>query len=294
MTNRKNKIIITGSKGFVGRRLVQALKKEGYEIIDSIKNKKIDVTNFEQLKKIEKADAIIHLAAEVGIEKSHKFAREFFMINTVGTLNMIEVSKIKKIPKFIYVSSYVYGNPKYLPIDESHPVNPHSPYNESKYLGERICKSYNEKNGTKVIILRPFCIFGPFQNKEDFLIPKIVYNMSKKSALEIVNGSNRRDYLYVDDFIDVIIKCLSYDCRFEIFNVGSGKSYSFFDIKKYLESITGKVISFKEKVSSEDQITEIIADISKVTRELKWHPKTDIKLGLKEILGLEYSMFIDR
>ncbi|MGI0087179.1 MAG: NAD-dependent epimerase/dehydratase family protein [Nitrosotalea sp.] len=294
MAHKKNKIIVTGSNGFIGNQLVQKLKNEGYEVIDSIGNKKIDVTNFEQLKKIEKSDAIVHLAAEVGIEKSYRSTREFFMVNTVGTLNMLEISKIKKIPKFIYVSSYMYGKPNYLPIDESHPINPHSPYNESKYLGERICKIYSETYGIKTIILRPFCVFGPFQNKEDFFIPKIVNNMLKGLSLEIVNGHNRRDYLYVDDFVDVIIKCLSYNCLFEIFNVGSGKSYSFFDIKNYLESITDKIISFKEITSSESQIKEIIADVSKITTKLKWHPKTDMKLGLKEILALEYSMFIDR
>lgn len=289
MTHKKIKIVLTGSGGFIGAGLVKKLKNEGYDVVDSIKNKKIDVTNFEQLQKIEESDAVIHLAAEVGIEKSRRFPREFFMVNTMGTLNMIEISKIKKIPKFIYISSYVYGNPNYLPIDECHTVNPHSPYNESKYLGERICKSYSEMYGIKTVILRPFCIFGPFQNRQDFFIPKIMHNMSKGLNSKILNGHNKRDYLYVDDFTDVIMKCITYDCNFEIFNIGSGKSYSFFDIKNYLESMTNKVINFEEKIhASENQIKDIRADISKIRKELKWNPKIDLKLGLKKILTLEY------
>jgi len=160
MKNKSEKILVTGSDGFIGKKFVKELEKNGYEVVNSIEGKKIDVTNFEDLKKIQYVDKVVHLGALVDIEQSKIKLREYFQVNTVGTLNLLEICKIKKIPKFIYISTYVYGKPQYLPIDENHPINPHLPYNESKYLAERICKNYSKLASLGVIILRPFGVFG--------------------------------------------------------------------------------------------------------------------------------------
>ena len=270
---------------------MKKLNKMGFQVVTSIEDNKIDVTNFDQLKKLGYVDIVIHLAAKTGIEESKKFPRDYYNVNTNGTLNLLEFCKLKKVPKFIYLSSYVYGKPEYLPIDEKHPVNPHSPYNMSKYLGELICKTYSENEDLNVVVLRPFCLFGPNQN-DDFFIGKIFKKIQEEKNIPVVNGSNKRDYLFVDDLVEAILKCMSYDCKFEVFNVGTGTSHSFFDIKNCLELLLQKTINFKEKNISPNDLVEIVADISKIKQEMDWKAHFDLKTGLRQILK-NYSIFID-
>lgn len=99
-------------------------------------------------------DAIVHLAAKTSISDSFKEPYETFYTNIVGTLNVLEFAKIRKIRKFIYISTYVYGEPRHLPVDEKHVVNPHSPYNTSKLLAEKICEDYSNDLQMNIVTLR--------------------------------------------------------------------------------------------------------------------------------------------
>lgn len=133
-----NKVLITGSKGFVGTHLCKYLKENGIQVVTRLnKQKPIDVTNIDQLLTIDCVDAIVHLAAKTSISDSFKEPYETYYTNFVGTLNVLEFAKTRNIKKFIYVSTYVYGQHLYLPVDEKHSVNPHSPYNNSKLLAEK-------------------------------------------------------------------------------------------------------------------------------------------------------------
>ena len=114
------------------------LKKNGIQVVIRLnKQKPIDVTNIDQLLTIDCVDTIVHLAAKTSISDSFKEPYETYYTNFVGTLDVLEFAKTRNIKKFIYVSTYVYGQHLYLPVDEKHSVNPHSPYNNSKLLAEK-------------------------------------------------------------------------------------------------------------------------------------------------------------
>ena len=169
------KALITGGAGFIGYHLHQSLEKDGHEVI-AIDNfyhpceapqeaTYADVRYYDEVEKyVEWADMIFHLAAQIHVDRSIEIPQETFDINVKGTINVLEACrKFKK--KIIFAStSEVYGSSQTDEMDESHPLDGHSPYAASKIAGDRLCKSYYETFGLPVIILRNFNTFGCYDN----------------------------------------------------------------------------------------------------------------------------------
>mgnify|MGYP001577931057 FL=1 len=276
----KNSILITGATGFIGRHLIK--KISNYSIAVDENGKNIDLRIRKDVLKMKRADTVIHLAAKIPSEKNYS-KNTFFEHNFLGTLNILEYCVQKKIKKIIFVSSYVYGNPKKNPINEKYEVKPHNTYAKSKVLSEELCKIYAEKYKIQIIILRPFNIFGYLQ-KDNSLISNIMKSIKNNSSITIINKNNKRDYLFIDDLIEVIIKLINYECKFEIFNIGSGKSYSFENIIQLFEKKSKKKIKRKYKISKENSIPKIQADITKIKKEIKWNPKYTLVEGIEKII----------
>jgi len=276
----KKTILITGSSGFIGKHLIKKIPR--YNIPIEKNGKKIDLRDKEKVLKLKKVNTVIHLAGKTPYSKKLS-NNEIFEHNILGTLNILEYCISKKVEKLIFVSSYIYGNSKNNPINEKHIVHPHNTYTKSKYLAEELCKDYAKKFGIKLIILRPFNLFGNLQ-KKGFLISNIIEAIKNNSSISITNKNNKRDYLLIDDFIDVILKMIDFDCKLEIFNIGSGKSYSFEKIIQLFEKKSGKKIKRENKVSKDNNISKIQADISKITKKTGWHPKYNFEEGVEKIL----------
>lgn len=273
-------IFVTGSSGFIGRKIIEKLPKSEV-LTDSDNSKRIDLQNIKEVLNIDSADIVIHLGGKTP-KKELKWS-DYFSNNISGTLNVLEYCIKKKVKKLIYVSSYVYGNPKYCPIDENHPVNPHNAYSESKYLGERLCKFYCDRTELNLTILRPFNIFGESMNK-GFLLTNLINAVNTDKKITIVNKNSKRDFLYIDDFVDLILKIKNYNCKFEIFNVGTGITFSFNDIIKKIEYITSKKLNLDYLEDDKTFMGDIQADISKIKEKLNWKPKIEFEEGLKKIL----------
>jgi len=272
-----DKILVTGSRGFIGKQVVERLK-ESEIMIDSIGSKRIDLKNSEEVMRLNTSDVVIHLGGKTmkGLDWN-----EYFNNNVLGTLNILEYCIKKKIKKIIFVSSYVYGNPKYTPINEEHPVDPHNAYTRSKYFAEQLCEFYAKKFDLNVIILRPFNIFGKTLPK-GFLISNLLKSIKTNEKITIVNKDSKRDFLHIDDFVDLILKIKDYDFKFEVFNVGSGKSYSFSEVIEKIEKISLKKLNLQYEESEENFIGEVIADISKLNNKIKWDPKISFDEGLQK------------
>ena len=276
----KKTILITGSSGFIGKNLIKKIPK--YSTTIEKNGEKIDLRDKEKVLKLKRVNTVIHLAGKTPYSKKLS-NNEIFEHNILGTLNILEYCISKKVEKLIFVSSYIYGNSKNNPINEKHIVQPHNTYTKSKYLAEELCKNYAKKFGIKLIILRPFNLFGNLQ-KKGFLISNIIEAIKNNSSISITNKNNKRDYLHIDDFIDVILKMIDFDCKLEIFNIGSGKSYSFEKIIQLFERKSGKKIKRENKVSKDNNISKIQADISKITKKTGWHPKYNFEEGVEKIL----------
>ena len=276
----KKTILITGSSGFIGKNLIKKIPK--YSTTIEKNGEKIDLRDKEKVLKLKRVNTVIHLAGKTPYSKKLS-NNEIFEHNILGTLNILEYCVVKKVEKLIFVSSYVYGNSKNIAISEKHVVQPHNTYAKSKYLAEELCKDYAKRFGIKVVILRPFNLFGDLQ-KKGFLIPNIIQCIKNNNSMLITNKNNKRDYLLIDDFIDVILKMIDFDCKFEIFNIGSGKSYSFEKIINLFEKKSGKIIKKEYKISKKNNIPKIQANISKISKKTGWNPKYNFEEGVEKIL----------
>jgi UDP-glucose 4-epimerase len=291
-------ILVTGINGFIGRRLSKFLdsRKKGIVLgYDGLirdqetgdrEHGNLDVTSPTYFRDYEdeKINFIIHLAAKTSIEDSIKNPYRTFFTNIAGTLNLLEFARKKRIKNFIFVSTYLYGKPKYLPIDESHPLMPHSPYNKSKFLAEKLCEYYSSEYGLNVVSLRPFYVYGP-GNKKNSLVQKIITATNNGEAV-ILNGSRlRRDFLYIDDFVELIPKILAnFPAKYNVYNVGYGVSHNLRDVAINIGRLMNKEIKIQCKRNKANEIMNMSADISKVSREFDWKPKINLDLGLKLIV----------
>lgn len=282
LTNKK--ILVTGSDGFIGRNLVKRLIKERAKVIEL--NSSIDIRKWADIKKNIKItrdiDMVFHLAAVTFVPFSWENPRLTYETNILGTLNILELCRLCNVERLIFISSYLYGRPKYLPIDEKHPVDPTNPYAKSKLLAEELCKMYYKDYKIRIIILRPFNIFGEGQDTR-FLIPLIINQVLKKKEINLKDPCPKRDFIYVEDMLDACIKAALYkNLKFDIFNIGMGKSYSVGEITEKILKIYGKKI--RVNYSNEHrphEIMEVVSDIKKARSNLGWFPKIGIDEGLK-------------
>ena len=242
-----------------------------------------DLTVFPAVKDLQEAEVVVHLASKTDLAESVRSPHITYYTNILSTLNLLEMARQKGIWKFIFVSTYLYGHPQYLPIDENHPLSPHSPYNKSKFLAEQICKEYSSDYGIHVTILRPFYLYGPNPRPSSFIHSAISGAILDQSVM--LSGKNiKRDFLYVDDFVNLIILILgNFPTGLNIYNVGYGKSFTLEEVLSKIGSILGgkKISLLYDKTLRPNDIEDMVADIRKISRQFSWEPCCDLDTGLQ-------------
>jgi len=279
------KILITGSSGFVGKHLSRKLDQLNIKPFELDIAKGYDLTSLE-FKNEEKFDLIIHLASRSYVPHSFQEPKNFYYTNFFSTLNILELARAKN-SDVIFFSSYLYGTPLYLPIDEEHPLFPHNPYAQSKLICEKLCEGYYRDFGVKTIILRPFNLYGSGQNM-NFLIPAMISQMHS-GFMTLDDPRPRRDYLFIDDLISLLIKMIDKEFNgLQVYNIGSGVSYSVYEVATKLSSLFRKdiKISFRD-VYRKNEVLETVANIDKVKRDFNWYPRVEINEGLMKVLNTE-------
>lgn len=278
-----SRIFITGANGSIGRLLKSSLLVDGCEVIEPADEKlRIeDPEYFKGVKNPERIDVMYHLAASIFVPNSWQKPLDFIQVNTLGTTRILEFCREFDI-KLIYVSSYIYGVPEYLPIDEKHPTSVNNPYALSKMLAEQICFFYGENYGLAYNIIRPFNVFGEVQKKE-LLIPEIIDQIVQNKDIRVEDLRPKRDYIFIDDVID-FLRLSKNSFNNEVYNLGTGKSHSVADIIAICQQIWGtdlKVIS--EGKERQNEISETLANIEKAREHFGWEPKYTFEEGLEQI-----------
>jgi UDP-glucose 4-epimerase len=234
-------------------------------------------------------DIIIHLAANTGVPTSVKFPRDDCTANVLGTLNYLEGARRHKVKKFIFASSSAVPGNHEPPYNEELFTRPVSPYGASKAAGESYCHVYSTIYGIESVSLRFSNVYGPFsENKEGQLIPTFIMNALKGKDLEIYgDGSQTRDYCYIDDLLDAIdLSITAPNISGQVFQIATNKETS-------VQTITSNIIS----VLSEHGVDKIIvkycderlgdvqrnfSDTSKAQRVLGWESKVDVEEGIRK------------
>lgn len=281
--NIKN-IMVTGSNGFIGRHLVESLKMEKYNVME-VDIDKYDITNESSFKRIKmKPNIVFHLAALTGIADSIDNPENAMRTNIQGTLNVLEFCRKNKA-KIVFLSSYIYGDPKYLPVDEKHPINIVSPYSYTKYIGEQMCEMYSRFYGLRCIIIRPSNVFGKGQ-KKGFLVPDVISKIDSNKKLTVKNPGKKRDLIYIKDLITLLIKAMKYNKdKYTVLNAGGGKSYTI----KYVVDAVLSVLHEKRKIKYMTKkgymdVNDNYLNISKAVKCLNWVPEYPLLIGLKDYL----------
>ena len=276
------RIAVTGSSGFTGKKLVKHLQYLNHEVIKIDLEEGIDATNYNDLKEIPKFDILYHLAAKSFVPDSYLKPLDFYKVNFNSTLNTLELCRNFNA-KYIFISSYVYGNPQYLPIDEHHPITSFNPYADTKIIGENLCRSYHKYFNLNVTIVRPFNIYGPEQT-HNFLIP-FIFNQAVKGKIELSDPNPKRDLIFIDDLIELYASLIAYDnSKLEIFNAGYGISYSVREIVEYIANLFPSPIevNFLNKIRP-NEVADSVSNNVKAKTLLNWKPQIDLPQGLSLI-----------
>lgn len=276
-----SKVFITGASGGIGQHLKFALETNGDEVIlpASPTVRIEDPTYFNGIDQPEEIDVLYHLAALSFVPKSWENPADFIRVNVLGTTQVLEFCR-KYAIKIVYVSSYAYGIPNYLPIDEKHPVSAANPYALSKIMGEDLCVFYGKNYTLNYTIVRPFNVYGSIENKS-LLIPELIEQIRFGAEIKVQDLSPRRDYVFIDDFIRFLVLAKTGGAN-ETYNVGSGESFSVKELIVLCQKVWGTNLSVRSNdVVRQNEIPETICNASKAKRDLDWSPQFSLEDGLK-------------
>ena len=283
---KKLKVLITGSRGFIGGHLHDSLKKENIIVEDEPNYGKEGISS-NSFHSLDGVNMLIHLASRSFVPESFDNPKKIYSENYLATLSVLEFCRKKNIKKIIFLSSYVYGDPSYLPIDEKHQTLIRNPYGRSKLHCESLCKAYSQDYGIDALILRPFNIYGNGQKKK-FLLPTIIEQLldPHKDQITIENSFPKRDYLYINDLITALKRIILYYefDGFSIMNIGNGTSHSVIEVIQTVMDVFGiKKEICDKKNARKNEIMDCYADISKIKNKLKWKPEFNLYEGIYDM-----------
>lgn len=316
--NEKN-ILITGGAGFIGSHLTEAYlinKVKKVVVFDdfstgtlrnlnNIKNKKLkiikgSILNEKKLNRVikrEKITIIDHQAAELEVNNGIRDPIKDANTNIFGTINVLKTALDNNIEKVLFASSgAVYGEAKYIPIDEMHPLEPHWPYGVSKLSAERYVIQYNKLFGLNTTCFRYGIVYGPrewFGRVLTMFIKRIF--LEDKPPVVYGEGKQIRDFIYVKDIVNAhILAIKNPESAGQVFNISSGKGIIIENLAKLLVKMSGKrfniiydnpqegfVSRFQpERIRLLGELINFVLDYSKAKKILKWQPKTDFRKGI--------------
>ena len=302
------KAIVTGGAGFIGSHLVERLLMDGHwvTVLDNFSTGRPEnlaevrrhprltplKAGVEELSAIEKcfdgAEWVFHLAGLADIVPSIQRPLDYHRANVDGTVAVLEAARKAGARRFIYAaSSSCYGIPDLYPTPETAPICPQYPYALTKYLGEECVLHWGKVYRLPVISLRLFNVYGPRSRTSGSYGAVFGVFLAQKLAarpLTVVgDGTQTRDFTYVTDVVDAFLKAAESDVTGEVFNVGSGNTYS---VKRLAELLGGEV-TYIPKRPGEPDCT--LAEIIKIRDFLGWKPRVSFEEGVKGMLAnIEY------
>jgi UDP-glucuronate 4-epimerase len=307
--------IVTGGAGFIGSHLVDRLLAGGHEVtvVDNfdgfypraLKEQNLaaargnprfrlveldirDAPGAERLVGQVQPEAIVHLAARAGVRPSIEAPALYADVNVVGTVHWLEAArKIDPRPRFIYASSSsVYGDRPDPPFRETDPVDlPVSPYAATKKACELIAHTYHHLHALPVTGLRFFTAYGP-RNRPDLAIAKFAALIARDLPVPMFgDGSTCRDYTYIADIVDGIVRAIEHCRAHHLYNLGNSHPIALADMIAELGTALGKTPRIQRLPEQPGDVRMTCADISRAAEELGYAPRTPFHEGLKQYVA---------
>ncbi|MBU1084885.1 MAG: NAD-dependent epimerase/dehydratase family protein [Candidatus Beckwithbacteria bacterium] len=295
----KKKVLVTGGTGFIGQHLVNRLVSLNHQvsIIDDLSaskknnlSKKVKFIKFKiqdpklnNLIKSIKPEVIFHLAAENSVSS---LASKTLTSNVIGTYNLLNAAKNNQVKHFIFTSSAaVYGDSKTFPITETHPTKPISSYGISKLTSELHLKLFQDH--FKTTIFRFANVYGPGQNSssEGGVVAIFIKQLlSNQKPFIYGDGHQTRDFVYVSDVVDALVKSLDKPTNTTL-NIGSNTKISILDLLKTIAKLLDKPVNIINKPKRPIEIERSLFDFKLAKKILNWQPKISLVQGLTEIIN---------
>ena len=308
-------VLVTGCAGFIGSKVTESLLPEGHRVvgIDNLNDAydvvlkhwrlsrlegrpgftfhRCDITDGEALRGLFSdlgpatvdLGAVIHLAARAGVRQSVETPKMFYETNVDGTLNLLELCRELGVEKFVLAStSSLYGSHNPRPfVEDADTSRPLSPYAASKKAAETLCYTYHYLHGLDVSVLRYFTVYGP-AGRPDMSIFRFIRWIAEGEPLMLFgDGSQERDFTYVDDIAAGTVRALK-STAFEVINLGSDRPVAMNQIIGMLERLIGQKADTQQHPVQVADVPGTWADISKANRILSWKPQTTLEDGLQE------------
>jgi UDP-glucuronate 4-epimerase len=307
------RILITGAAGFIGSHLAdrllvrgdsvvgfdcfntyydpkvkraniaQALMNERYTLIeDDICDERRVREVFEQ----ERPEVVVHLAARAGVRPSLQDPNLYHRVNVIGSQHILDACRDFKPSHLVFASSSsVYGGCTEVPFSETNPVHrPISPYAATKRMNELQAHVYSHIHGVNVTMLRFFTVYGPRQ-RPDMAIHKFTGFISEGKPIPVFgDGSTRRDYTYIDDIIDGLVRCVDNPFPYEIFNLGESRTTSLKELIEIIERHVGRPAVIDRQPLQPGDVSITYADITHARDRLGYNPQFDMDEGIKRFV----------
>ncbi len=307
------KILVTGGAGFIGSHLVERLLDRGDEVVclddfndsydPSLKRANIapslvnpsfaivegDIRDRKALRGLaarHKFKVIVHLAARAGVRASLRAPLLYEEVNCGGTLNMLEFAREHAVGRFVFgSSSSVYGASSAIPFAEGDRADlPLSPYAATKRSCELLCHAWHHLYGIHATCLRFFTVYGPRQRPE-MAIHRFTRRIVRGEPIEVYgDGTSRRDYTYVDDIVDGLIKAIDTPFPFEIINLGESMTVELKYLIAALEKAIGKKAALKTLPEQPGDVPVTCAEIRKARELLGYNPRVQIEEGVRRFV----------
>ncbi len=307
------KILVTGGAGFIGSHLCEKLLEGGYRVVcldnfndyydPKIKENNItnilshknfllvrgdilDIKFLENIFSKEGIERIVHLAAVAGVRPSLLSPALYVDVDIKGTVNLLEIARKYKIKQFIFgSSSSVYGVNSKVPFSEKDPLLLQiSPYATAKRAAELYCATYHHLYGIPITIFRFFTVYGPRQ-RPDMAIHKFTKLMVEGKQVPVfAKGKSERDYTYIDDILQGLMKSIENTFDFEIFNLGNSKTIGLMELIEIISKELGMKPNLKLLPEQQGDVRITYADISKAEKILGFRPKTNIETGVNKFV----------
>lgn len=277
-------VLVTGSNGFIGRHLIERLKKEGVKVVEFSREKGNDVTRPEDFAGLGKVETVFHLAAVSGYKDCAENTALAYEVNIGGTTNVLEYCR-RTGAKLVFPSTYVYDRPYSEVKTETCATKATTHYSFTKFLGEELCCFYGLVFSVNSLILRTANVYGKGQN-EIYIVPKLFKAAETQKKLVLTKPDVERSFIYVDDLVEAYIKLARSKTRpGEIFNIGPDHSTKLNDLIGLIEKASGKKIKVEYSGSSRPQESEINRiDNRKAKQKINWRPQVNLETGLNHYL----------
>ena len=303
--------LITGGAGFIGSHLAERLLARGDKVVvldnfdsfydPAVKRRNIarvlaagggrcalvegdlrDPAGLDALFDTHAIDQVVHLAARAGVRPSIEQPQLYLDVNVTGTSNLLEACRRRGVKRFVFgSSSSVYGNTREVPFREDARVDkPVSPYAATKAASELQCHSYHHIYGMEICCLRFFTVYGPRQRPE-MAIHKFGRLIMQGAPIQRYgDGGTERDYTYIDDILDGVIKAMDKARGFSIYNLGESRSIPLSRLIELLEEAIGKKARIEGLPEQPGDVVMTCADISRARADLGYDPRVPIEEGI--------------